>query len=87
MQKKNDVIFFSKNIRFHTFWPEKTFKLQFFTQKIAFDFSEIFNFLEIDLLGKKSFKWLFFIQNGGEWCFYQKKSDKIFFSTPLFPGN
>jgi len=53
--KKFYVTFFSKNARFHTFRPEKSIQSTFFTHKIAFYFSEIFKFLEIDLLRKKWF--------------------------------
>jgi len=55
MHKKFYVTFFSKNARFHTFRPEKSIQSTFFTYKIAFHFSEIFKFLEIDLLRKKWF--------------------------------
>jgi len=55
MHKTFHVTFFSKNARFHTFWPEKSIQSMFFTYKIAFHFSEIFKFLEIDLLRKKWF--------------------------------
>jgi len=55
MQKKFYVTFFSKNARFHTFRPEKSIQIVFFSYKIAFYFSEIFKFLEVDLLRKKWF--------------------------------
>jgi len=55
MHKKFYVTFFSKNARFHTFRPEKSIQSTFFTHKIAFHFSEIFKFLEIDLLRKNWF--------------------------------
>jgi len=55
MHKKFYVTFFSKNARFHTFRPEKSIQSTFFTYKIAFYFSEISKFLEIDLLQKKWF--------------------------------
>ena len=53
MQKKFDVTFFLKNISYHTFRPEKGNQSTFFTHKIAFYFSEISKFPEIDLLRKK----------------------------------
>ena len=74
--KKNYVTFFSKNVRFHTFRQEKSIESMFFTHKIAFYFSEIFNFLEMDLLRKKRLKWVFLLQNERKWCFYKKNSKK-----------
>ena len=65
--KKIYVTFFSKNARFHAFRPEKSIQSTFFTYKIAFYFSEIFKFLEIDLLRKDGFKSVFLIQNEGKW--------------------
>jgi len=55
MQKKIHVTFFSKNVSNHTFRPEKSNQSTFFTHKIAFYFSEISKFPEIDLLRKKKF--------------------------------
>jgi len=55
MQKKFHVTFFSKNVSCHTFRPEKSNQSTFFTHKIAFYFSEISKFPEIDLLRKKRF--------------------------------
>ena len=56
MQKKFYVTLFSKNVRFHNFRQEKSIESTFFTHKIAFYFSQIFNFVEMDLLWKKKFE-------------------------------
>ena len=52
-KKKFMRLYCQKNVRFHTFRPEKAFQVRFSPKKKAFYFSEIFNFLEIDLLQKK----------------------------------
>jgi len=84
MQKKFHVTFFSKNVSYHTFRPEKSNQSTFFTHKIAFYFSEISKFPEIDLLRKKGFNLLFLIQNEGKWCFSKKNRKKKFFHPPCF---
>ena len=81
---RKSLTFVSKNARFHTFRPEKRIQGTFFTHKIAFYFSEIFEFLEIDLLRKKMvITWYFLTKMKENVFFSKKKSKKKFFLPPV----
>ena len=82
--KKIYVTFFSKNVRFHTFRQEKSIESTFFTHKIAFYFSEIFNFLEMDLLRKKGWSGYFCSKMKENGVFIKKIPKKKFLHPPCF---
>ena len=83
-KKKIMWLSFQKTSVFTLLGQKKAFKVRFSPVKLLFIFLRFSSFWKSIYCGKNSFKWLFFIQNEGKWCFYKKKSNKKKISPPCF---